>query len=520
MEEWERLRQVLHQGLYAWQPVEQPEEILIYKETEEQLVRLAHMGEGGTRITVIRGKRGSGKKLLLKNVAWKMKKTLLMWELSFLHQLSTEAGAAVFALLEKELQEYDAYLCIKVKDEEDSQKMWEGIQSGIACYGISCYLLEEGELTAIFEEDCEWVEFVLEPPDMRQKKILWEHFLKKYEIHSTIQADALSNRYTLNGGEIRKVIATARLFAVGRGNGSFCEEDVVKAVRVHCKGNLGNYARRVCLSSTLNDMVMGETVRRGLLEICSQVRSRSLVGEQWGFYRKKSYGRGISVLFYGPPGTGKTMAAQGLASELGMELYRVDLSRMMSKYIGETQKNISSLFAEAKNVQAILFFDEADAFFSRRTDVKDSRDRGANGEIAHLLQEMEDYEGISILATNLKDNMDGAFKRRIKLMIPFEMPDGETRCRMWQQLLPEECPRAEDLNLRFFARHFELPGSEIQDILLGAAFQAADEGQRLGNRHIIQALKNSYLKYGRALAEEEFREMREGKTDDDKGSTI
>lgn len=461
---------------------------------------------------------GSGRRQILKNVAWKTEKGLLFLDMSFLYQMYMEAGPNLFSLIAGNLEERRAYLCIEARGAQDSEEQWETVAPMIARYELSCYLLTEKSVASV--ESCDWAEFVLESPGVELKTVLWAHFLKEYEVHSSVRADSLASRYTLNAGEIRRVLATAALYAVSRGSEVLCEEDLVKSVRVHNKGNLSLYAKRVPLSYSLEDMAVGESASRGIRDICSQVRCRSVVGEQWGFYRRKAYGRGISVLFYGPPGTGKTMAAQGLARELGMDLYRVDLSRMMSKYIGETQKNISRLFAEAKQVQAILFFDEADALFSKRTEVKDSHDRGSNSEIAHLLQEMEEYEGISILATNLKDNMDGALKRRIKMIVPFEMPDRETRCLMWNRLLPEECPREEELHLDFFAQNFELPGSEIQDVLLGAAFMAASEGRRLADRHIIQALRNSYLKYGRALAEEEFRELRERKTYGNKGSAL
>jgi SpoVK/Ycf46/Vps4 family AAA+-type ATPase len=177
---------------------------------------------------------------------------------------------------------------------------------------------------------------------------------------------------------------------------------------------------------------------------------------------------------------------------------------MVSKYIGETEKNISSLFAKARHMNVILFFDEADAFFSKRSEVKDSHDRNANAEVAHLLQEIESYEGICILATNRKDDIDDAFKRRIKLMIHFSFPSVETRRLLWHSLLPERAPRRENLALDFFAEKFELSGSQIKDILLMAAFMAADDGAILGNEQIREALCLNYQKYGKLLTDRDF----------------
>ncbi|MBO5292126.1 MAG: ATP-binding protein [Lachnospiraceae bacterium] len=234
------------------------------------------------------------------------------------------------------------------------------------------------------------------------------------------------------------------------------------------------------------------------------MKFRNLVGEDWGLYGKTTYGKGICALFYGPPGTGKTMAAQVLANELGLDLYRIDLSRMMSKYIGETEKNISKLFERAANINALLFFDEADAFFSKRTQVNDSHDRSANGEVAHLLQKLEEYEGISVLATNLKDNMDDAFKRRIKYMIPFPFPDAAARKLLWHKMLPASAPREEELELDWFAENFEMAGSEIREVLMQAAVQAAEEGSGIRNSHIADAIRRCLEKYGKIVTDEEF----------------
>jgi SpoVK/Ycf46/Vps4 family AAA+-type ATPase len=238
--------------------------------------------------------------------------------------------------------------------------------------------------------------------------------------------------------------------------------------------------------------------------ICAQVKYRNIVGEEWGFFEKTPYGRGISVLFYGPPGTGKTMAVQVIAAELGLELYRIDLSKMVSKYIGETEKNISALFERAKQMNVILFFDEADSLFAKRSEVKDSNDRNANAETAHLLQKMEEYEGMVILATNLVDQIDDAFRRRIKFMIPFRFPDVETRKKLWHSLIPDKTPLEDGIDLDFFAETFELSGSQIKEILWNAAYIAVADQKPLGNEQLKEATMWNYMKYGKQLTKEDF----------------
>jgi DNA polymerase III delta prime subunit len=344
----------------------------------------------------------------------------------------------------------------------------------------------------------------LKPPTADEKASLWKAFLGRFPHENRIDPYTLGGKYVLNAGEILEVLFAAQSHAGGLQREEIDTCDITWAVGQSQRGGLGKFARAVDCVFDWDDLIVEDTVRKQMEYICAQMKYRHMVGSEWGFFDKMPYGRGLSALFYGPPGTGKTMAAQVIAKELGLDLYRIDLSEMVSKYIGETEKNISSLFEKARHMNVILFFDEADAFFSKRSEVKDSHDRNANAEVAHLLQEMEGYEGITILATNMKDNMDDAFKRRIKLMVKFSFPPVETRRKLWHSLLPEKTPRKENLALDFFAEKFELSGSQIKDILLMAAFMAADSGCILGNEQIKEALRLNYQKYGKLLTEHDF----------------
>ena len=240
---------------------------------------------------------------------------------------------------------------------------------------------------------------------------------------------------------------------------------MTEAVRQHSTNQLGNLATSINAVFTWDDLVVGQEQKRQMKIICDQVRYRSIVNEDWGFRKKSPYGRGLCALFYGSPGTGKTMAVQVMANELGLDLYRIDLSQLTSKYIGETQKNISALFDKAKNINAMLFFDEADSMFAKRSEVKDSNDRYANADTAFLLQKLEDHEGITILATNYVNNIDDAFKRRIRFMINFVFPDKDVRLSLWKTILPKNARVDEALDFEFFAERFELSGSNIKEIL-------------------------------------------------------
>ncbi|MBO6301733.1 MAG: ATP-binding protein [Ruminiclostridium sp.] len=209
------------------------------------------------------------------------------------------------------------------------------------------------------------------------------------------------------------------------------------------------------------------------------------------------------MIFTGPPGTGKTMAAQIIAAELGLDIYRISLANVVSKYIGETEKNLDEIFEKAKKSKVVLFFDEADVLFSKRTEVKDSNDKYSNMESAFLLQKIEEYSGIVILATNLVQNFDEAFKRRMKLMIDFPFPDAARRAEMWKRALPDKLP-LDSIDFDYLVNSFELSGSNIKNIALHSAFLAAADGSRaVTMKHIIAALRNEYSKSGKAFTRAE-----------------
>jgi SpoVK/Ycf46/Vps4 family AAA+-type ATPase len=238
-----------------------------------------------------------------------------------------------------------------------------------------------------------------------------------------------------------------------------------------------------------------------LRELIQTVQGRGLVMEEWGVGRKLKTSSGVTVLFAGPPGTGKTMSAEVIAGELGLDLYKIDLSMVVSKFIGETEKNLGKIFDEAQSSSAILFFDEADAIFGKRSEVKDSHDRYANMEVSYLLQRMEQYDGVTILATNLRANMDEAFTRRMQFIVDFPFPDAEERLFIWQTLFPADLPKADDINLSLFATRFKLAGGNIRNIIAGAAFLAAANGGVVTMEHLLHGTRRELQKMGRLISD-------------------
>ncbi|MGE0688338.1 MAG: ATP-binding protein, partial [Dehalococcoidia bacterium] len=241
-----------------------------------------------------------------------------------------------------------------------------------------------------------------------------------------------------------------------------------------------------------------------LHEIANYVLFQHVVYEQWRVGGNSTLGRGVATLFAGQSGTGKTMASEVIANDLGLELYKIDLAGLVSKYIGETEKNLAKIFEEAGDTNAILFFDEADAVFGKRTEVKDSHDRYANIEVSYLLQKIEEYDGIVVLATNLRSNLDEAFLRRMRAIVEFPFPEVDDRLRIWQHMMRTDAPVAEDVDLAFMARQFRIAGGNIRNVVLFAAFLAASEGKSIGMSHLIQGTKREYQKLGRLVTESDF----------------
>jgi len=344
-------------------------------------------------------------------------------------------------------------------------------------------------------------------PGYQERLEMWRRALRGTPGEDGLDLEALAAKFRFTGGQIRDSAATARSLARGRAETEgLTGADLYSACRLQSNRKLAALAQKITPRYTWTDIVLPAGRMEQLREICNTLRHRSRVYEEWGFGRRLALGKGLNVLFSGPSGTGKTMAAEILAGELGLDLYKIDLSSVVSKYIGETEKNLSRIFAEGRASNAVLFFDEADAVFGKRTEVRDAHDRYANIEVSYLLQQMEEYEGMVILASNLRKNMDDAFVRRLHFAIEFPFPTDADRRRIWDGLLPPDLPRSADLDLDFMARRFEMPGGNIRNIGLAAAFLAAADGGVVTMAHLIRATQREYQKMGKVVLAGEFGE--------------
>jgi hypothetical protein len=278
--------------------------------------------------------------------------------------------------------------------------------------------------------------------------------------------------------------------------------DLWATARMQAARAMDGLAERIVTRRSFDELVLPAEQLAQIREVASQAQHRVHVYERWGFGAKLSRGRGIAALFAGPSGTGKTMAAEVLANELDLDLYRIDLASVMSKYIGETEKNLRRVFDAAEESGAILFFDEADSLFGKRSEVRDSHDRYANIEINYLLQRMEDYRGLAILATNRKSLLDQAFLRRLRFLVDFPFPSTAERVRIWRGAFPPQAER-EELDYQFLGR-MEIAGGNISNIALNAAFLAAGQGTSIQMHHIAAAARREYAKIDKLMVDSEF----------------
>ena len=331
---------------------------------------------------------------------------------------------------------------------------------------------------------------------------LWRH-----QIDGQLPADDVDEfaaRFRLDQEAVRAVGATAALRAVWRGSDAVDAVDLRAAARAIAAPPLAGLARRLEPRYTWDDIVLSADGTAQLREICSRARYQITVLENWGFGRKHARRAGLTALFAGQPGTGKTMAAEIVAGVLGLELYRIDLAAVVSKYIGETEKNLETIFRAADQGDAVLLFDEADALFGKRSEVRDAHDRYANVEVAYLLQRLEAYDGLAILTTNLRGSMDEAFVRRLDFVLEFPMPEEPERLAIWRLALPREAPLDPDLDLAFLARKFRLAGGHIRNIALAGAFLAASEDQAIAMKHLVRATRREYQKLGKLVGPGDF----------------
>ena len=334
-----------------------------------------------------------------------------------------------------------------------------------------------------------------------EQQVIWHSALGATTAPLNGHVALLASQFNLTADTIYAAAAEAR-GRVDSDDAELMGRALWDACREQARPRLEDLAQRMTSSPTWNDLVLPEPQQQVLREIGAHVRQRSLVYETWGFGKQGSRGLGISALFAGASGTGKTMAAEVLANDLALDLYRIDLSSVVSKYIGETEKNLRKIFDAAEEAGAVLLFDEADALFGKRSEVKDSHDRYANIEVSYLLQRMESYKGLAVLTTNLKSALDTAFLRRLRFVVQFPFPDARHRAEIWRRVFPRNAP-LDGVDPERLAR-LTVAGGNIRNIALNAAFIAADAAEPVRMSHLLRAARSEYSKLEKPLTESEI----------------
>ncbi len=446
------------------------------------------------------GDEGSGRRFLLNQAAGRLGMRVLAVDAGRLLTISTREReeACRDIVIKCILYNWQLYIynvpSMPNEYENELYEMFAFMQEG---NGVICIGSEKGlplSMAAKLRGHHRKVEIAYPTPEIQYT--LWEEFATRQGLvfPEGYDRSELVSKYAMNPGRIMEALFNTKLLLNG-------EEEIKiplleEQIRHLSAAEFEDNATRLSSPFGWDDLVVGSHSRHLLELACDRVRHSVTVNSTFGFGKKLPYGRGVAVVLYGPPGTGKTMAAQVMAKELNLDIYRVDLSQVSSKYIGETEKNLGAIFDAAKNSNAILFFDEADALFSKRTEVSSSNDKYANAETSYLLQKIEEYAGVSILATNNMQNFDVAFKRRMTFLIPLEAPDKATRENLWSKVFPPEAPLSAMVDVSLLAETLEVTGAQIKSIAVESAYMAAAAGHQITYEEIIEAADMECAKTG------------------------
>lgn len=467
--------------------------------------------EQGVRIFSWYGDEGSGRKFFIKQFCREKGiraitlncKKLFVYDFAFVEK-------ALWAI-RRECIFTDACCCLNELDfREDEKEKYIGYMdlavSKLREHHILLFLMSREKLPLKSVTDEEFTELELPTPGNQEREDCWKHFSKDYGLDKDVELPEMATKFLFTPGKIKSALKQAKSFSMMNHEILISRAKLFEGCYNQMSSELTQKATKVKANFGFEDIVMNASQRETLEHAIDQMNFRKQVYDNWNYTKKYPYGRGLSVLLFGAPGTGKSMCAQVIAHELNLELYRVDLSKVIDKYVGETEKSISMIFREAKKCNVVLFFDECDTLFAKRSDDGGSNQSSNNNKTALLLQEVEAYDGVSVLATNYKHNIDPAFFRRMKYIVEFQFPDVDTREMLWRTTIPKGTPLADDVDIRFLAERFEFVGGNIKNCILNAAFLAAadGDGKEVGMKHYLMAIKYEFVKTGKVFTRADF----------------
>ncbi len=479
------------------------EEYVCHPEVLEELMTVcsyfANSKNGASTVVELSGKEGCGKRFLLSLLSGKIQTPIFAVD-----------ALRLFALPLQERNERIDELCLRASLFGQMVYLYHISEKEKDAYHFASRLLSVSELLFFgcenylsdgFYQGIPHSVYRLRIPDANAASQfrLWEEAAKSVSAVFSKDMDLWEtvSKYTMTPGRIYLAVKNTVEVSASTEEGLLIEkEELERQIRRICSVGFGESAKKISSPFSWEDLIIEEDSKKQLFMAMNRVRLKGRVNDGYGFGERFPYGKGTSIVLYGPPGTGKTMAAGVLANALGLDLYRIDLSQMSSKYIGETEKNLGAIFDTAENSNVILFFDEADSIFAKRTDVSSSNDRHANEQTGYLLQRIEEYPGISILATNNMQNFDAAFKRRMTYLIPIGIPEETTREKLWRQMFPKKAPLADDVDFEILAKVCEISGSNIKSAALQAAYLAAAENRKITMGDIATAVDMECVKVG------------------------
>ncbi|MDX2094027.1 MAG: ATP-binding protein [Kofleriaceae bacterium] len=476
------------------------EAIVIAPELLARIARALDMRAGPPRV-LLAGPDGAGRALAVETLLAETGRTALRIDLASIVEEGRINERIAAALREAALRDAAAILEGGTAIDKDVPRtLIHAISDSLGDLRVPVIFTFTGHPTWLVQAVPTLVELDVPAPSFRERVELWRRALPS-SLVTPDDLETVASRYAFTGAAIVRAAGRAASAARLRDPDAphVTLEDLGDAARLMFSHRLGTMAQRIPTGFTWNDLVLPKDTLEALKEVVRFAHYRPFLLEEWGFSAKLPYGRGVSAILAGPPGTGKTMVAQLLAKELGYDLYRIDLSQVVNKYIGETEKNLAKIFTEAETSHAVLFFDEADSLFAKRTEVKSSNDRYANLEVNYLLQRMETYDGVTLLATNLEQGLDEAFKRRVRFSVQFELPEEDERKALWRSMFPPKVPLADDIDWELVAQRFQMAGGYIKKAALRAALIAVDAKRSVTTQDLLEAARLEYREMGRII---------------------
>ena len=478
---------------------------------EVQLEAMEISYQQNTRIFSWYGDEGSGRRFFIKHFCQKNQLNAIVMNCKKLFAYDYNFVEKALWAVTRECIFTDSSCCLnELNYREDEKDKYLGYMdlaiTKLREHNILVFLMSRDKLPLKSVTDKDFTELELMTPNTQERENCWKYFSKGYSLASDVDLLEMATKFLFTPGKISAALYQAKSFAIMNHEIQISRAKLFEGCNNQMSSELTQKATKVKANFGFDDIVMNATQRETLQHAIDQMNFKKQVYENWDYTKKYPYGRGLSVLLFGAPGTGKSMCAQVIAHELNLELYRVDLSKVIDKYVGETEKSISMIFREAKKCNVVLFFDECDTLFAKRSDDGGSNQASNNNKTALLLQEVEAYDGVSVLATNYKHNIDPAFFRRMKYIVEFQFPDPDTREMLWRTTIPKGTPLDDDVDIRFLAERFEFVGGNIKNCILNAAFLAAadGDGKKVGMKHYLQAIKYEFVKTGKVFTRADF----------------